>query len=246
MNTTAGETMKSTTSTLKKPSTMGTEDTLKQRIVRNRKSSLPKILISGGYTISQQTVLEMREYFLKLSGGSEVITLESFRKSLVSYPYMKNIIISLYNRLDPKGDGVVTFEDFVCSYYPALNGDPKLRLMVDEWIDEIYQAEQLFERKERVKVDFKGSLQLLLEDPDRVRQSYQALDLEQKGFLNINNLLRAIGASGNSSENMLRVKFNQFASRGKLQLNGFRKLLDSYASEKEYSGHLAIFLSASK
>ena len=46
------------------------------RVTRQRPTSLPKILISGGYTISQNKVLEMREYFSKLSGGTEAITLE--------------------------------------------------------------------------------------------------------------------------------------------------------------------------
>lgn len=45
-------------------------------IVRKRPKSLPKILISGGFTISQQTLLEIRELFFFYSAGQEFITLD--------------------------------------------------------------------------------------------------------------------------------------------------------------------------
>lgn len=44
---------------------------------QQRPKSLPKILISGGYTVSLQTIIEMKEFFSRLSGGAEGITLDS-------------------------------------------------------------------------------------------------------------------------------------------------------------------------
>ena len=162
------------------------------------------------------------------------------------YPHMRKVVVSLFNRLDPKGEGIVTFEDLVCSFYPALKGDARLKSMVDEWIDQIYQAEQLFERKDRSKVDFKGSLTLLIDDPERIRASFFTNDVDQKGFLTINNIMKATGATGSNSESMLREKFNQFSVGGKLHLHGFGRLLAALSKEKDSGGYLTLLLRETK
>lgn len=45
-------------------------------LLSKRPKSLPKIIISGGFTISQQTLLEIRELFFYYSVGQEFITLD--------------------------------------------------------------------------------------------------------------------------------------------------------------------------
>jgi len=144
-----------------------------------RPRSLPKILISGGYTISQQRILELRELYFRLAGGDENITLASFSKSVGEENDIKKIMVSLFNRLDAKGLGHISFEDLLVSFYPSLKKNRREKMVVNAWLDEILTAEKVFEEKGR-KADKVGFV-LKVNDTEKVKEAFLNLDVSKKG-----------------------------------------------------------------
>jgi hypothetical protein len=67
-------------------------------------------------------VFDLRDYFDKISNGKKAILIEDFLESFnqEKYNHMKSVAASLYNFLDKKQNGKVTFEELVLKLYPDL------------------------------------------------------------------------------------------------------------------------------
>lgn len=64
----------------------------------------------------------MKEYFESLSSGHSSITMAEFLEAFSSdkYDHMRSITASLFNFLDHRQRGCVTFKDLVRKVYPGL------------------------------------------------------------------------------------------------------------------------------
>jgi hypothetical protein len=78
-------------------------------------------ITANGFTLSNKEIVELHNYFNKLSGGEDTITINSFNKSFSEIDYMVRDTASLFQYLDVKNVGKVTFPVFMKKFYPILD-----------------------------------------------------------------------------------------------------------------------------
>lgn len=88
--------------------------------------------------------------------------------------HMKKIMLSLFNRLDRRGEGEVSFDDFLASFFPLLEKQGAAhRAILEKWMDKMFKSERLFER---------GQESQQAKDPhQKFREAFNFLDKNQKG-----------------------------------------------------------------
>lgn len=90
---------------------------------------------------------------------------------------MKKVLVSLFKRFDPEGEGYVTFEDLLDCYFPSMKGDQKMKETVDLWLQRIYDADSVFNQ---TPTPNKSGL-LGRDDLENIAIAFEALDLDHKG-----------------------------------------------------------------
>lgn len=173
-----------------------------------------KIIICGGFTISEQKIIELRELFATLADGEEGITLETFQRSAGQQSFIRKVSVSVFNRLDPKGRGLISFTDLLYSLYPILKREPAARGTVFEWIRGVLDAERIFDIGNSLNRNSFGETLSF----ETISGLFKALDEEKKGYLSVGNMVKVIGPN-------VRDRFEELAPNGKLSMPLFHKLL---------------------
>ena len=63
---------------------------------------------------------KLKDYFDRLSDKNKSISIKEFSRAFSEKSHMKSVIPSLFNFLDKKGKGFVTFEELTLRIYPTL------------------------------------------------------------------------------------------------------------------------------
>lgn len=149
-----------------------------------------------------------------MADGEEGITLDTFQRSAGQQSFIRKVAVSVFNRLDPKGKGLISFTDLLYSLYPILKREPAARATVHAWIRGVLDAEHIFDVGNSLNRNSFGETLSL----ETVTGLFKALDEEQKGYLSVGNLAKVIGPQ-------IRDRFEELAPAGKLSMPMFHKML---------------------
>lgn len=138
---------------------------------------------------------------------------------------MKKIMLSLFNRLDRRGQGEVSFEDFLASFFPLIEKQSSNhKIVLVKWMDLMFKSERLFERGKEIA---------MTKDPDqKFREAFGYLDKNQRGCnrvltlgLNLKDLIEK--ASSFKGLDLLQEKFAEYANGGRMYLEDFKNMIQA-------------------
>ena len=82
-------------------------------------------------------------------------------------------MLSLFNKMDPRGEGEVSFEAFLRTFYPLAktSENSQAHLILKKWKEEIFKSEKFFDQRKREIQDSQS----------KYREAFSYLDLNRKG-----------------------------------------------------------------
>ena len=107
------------------------------------------IISANGFTLTNKEIVELHNYFSKLSGGDDIITINSFNKAFSDMDFMMRDTASLFQYLDVKNHGKVTFQVFMKKFYPNL--DLKNLRLISDWVCFLFFTKMIRYKRENWK-----------------------------------------------------------------------------------------------
>ncbi|EGR32152.1 hypothetical protein IMG5_094380 [Ichthyophthirius multifiliis] len=192
------------------------------------KSHISKnIIIIQGNTLTRQEIFKLKDYFDKLSDHNNQITIKEFTKAFSDKPHMKRVTASLFNFLDSKQRGTVTFEQLLIKLYPSLT---KTHLkLINNWINQyvntfsIENQGMIIDNNDNKQVKRKRVLPRAA--LKRVQEVFELLDVEKKGYITPENF-KAQYKYGYTQKEIEEIfeKHNK-EKDGKLSMDDFIKMI---------------------
>ncbi|CAK88170.1 unnamed protein product (macronuclear) [Paramecium tetraurelia] len=214
------------------------DGTSRRVIVPNK--IMKNIIITKGCTLTRNEIFKLKSYFDSLSDKNQVIQVKEFTKSFQNKPHMKRVTASLYNYLDSKQRGFVTFDELMLKLYPSLTQE-QLKI-INQWIQ---QYNEVFAKssKESLEMEFlrvekqpaKRKRILPKQSMIRVKQLFNLIDQDGKGYISIEDMKKTFtyGFTEKEVENLFQQHDND--KDGRLSMDDLVRIIlpPDYEIEEE-------------
>ncbi|CAK64368.1 unnamed protein product (macronuclear) [Paramecium tetraurelia] len=199
--------------------------------IKSQGRIMKNIIITKGCTLTRNEIFRVKNYFDSLSDNNKVIGVKDFTKAFQNKPHMKRVTASLYNYLDSKQKGFVTFDQLMLKLYPSLT---KLQLeIINNWIK---QYNEVFSKSSKESIELevlknndtkqlKRKRVLPKSSMIRIKQIYDLIDQDNKGYISLEDLKKTFtyGFTGKEVEDLFRL--HDLDKDGKLGMEDFIRII---------------------
>jgi len=202
----------------------------KELMAKSRALVKRNVIITSGRSFTRSDILNLRYYFNAIADGDDVMTLKDFVRSFAKNASLQKVSASLFNFLDDKGKGYITFPELVKKLYPGMKSD-QLKLALEWAMEEENLEKTQGQRKylEEANKQKKGatSADKLKKNPvpkegiKKLKYMFDMYDDEHKGWVSLDNLKAHLGSIYSNQELEETFKDLDKDLDGKLNLKEF-------------------------
>lgn len=203
----------------------------KELMAKSRAAVKRNVIITSGRSFTRSDVLNLRYYFDAIADGDDVMTLKDFVKSFAKNASLQKVSASLFNFLDDKAKGYITFPELLKKLYPGMKSDQlKLALewsLEEQTLEKTQGQRKYLEESNKLKKGLNAAVEKLKKNPvpkegvKKLKYMFDLYDDEKKGYISLDNLKTHLGSIYSNQELEENFKELDKDQDGKLNLKEF-------------------------